>query len=124
MKKYIAIILVATVSHFAVADEYDYILDLLDSHVAAKAAKSALDNHSAIEIVKITNDTVERVTLVRSAINFAKLRLWFLQQSRPKIFINIEMAENATDLGYFRLDYDNASEFGKLQLLDEYNYLF
>ena len=50
----------------------------------------------------------------------ADLKLWFFEQTSPKIFVEIETADNATDLGYFRLEYRQAGKLGKLGLLKEY----
>lgn len=52
--------------------------------------------------------------------NFAALKIWYWEQSQPKIFSAIEIADKATDLGYFRIDYHKASNSGKLFMLREY----
>ena len=71
-------------------------------------------------------DLLELVELKRTADAyreidaFADLRLWVWELTQPKIFITIETADNATDVGYFRIDYRNAGKLGKIGLLREY----
>ena len=72
-----------------------------------------------LELVELKK-TAEMVQQYNEIESFADLKLWILEQTNPKIFIEIETADNATDTGYFRIDYRNAGKLGKLGLLKEY----
>ena len=67
--------------------------------------------------LKKTAETIREYQKVES---FAELKLWFIRQRQPRIFTEFEMADKATDLGYFRADYRKASNCGKLFMLQEY----
>ena len=79
-----------------------------------------------VRSVKSTQGAIEQVQIVQavkeyqSVESLADLKLWVLEQTQPKIFIEIETADNATDTGYFRIDYRNAGKLGKIGLLREY----
>lgn len=60
------------------------------------------------------------VDAMREVEALADLRLWHLEQTKPRIFITIETADNATDIGYMRQDYYKSGKLGKLVLLKEY----
>lgn len=66
-----------------------------------------------------TLELVKLAKTVKQAESFADLRLWYLKQTQPKIFVQIETASNATDMGYFRLDFNEAGKLGKLRMLRE-----
>ena len=72
-----------------------------------------------LELVELKK-TAEMVQQYNEVESFADLKLWILEQTNPKIFIEIETADNATDTGYFRIDYRQAGKLGKLGLLKEY----
>lgn len=66
-----------------------------------------------------TLELVKLAKTVKQAESYADLRLWYLKQTQPKIFVQIETASNATDMGYFRLDFNGAGKLGKLRMLRE-----
>lgn len=90
-------------SAFADASDYRDMLATLELARSAKAARRLAA-------------TAEMYASVES---FADLRLWYLRNTKPKIFIEIETASPATDMGYFRLDYNDAGKLGKLRMLRE-----
>ena len=90
-------------SAFADASDYRDMLATLELAQSAKAAKRLAA-------------TAEMYASVES---FADLRLWYLRNTKPKIFVEIETASPATDMGYFRLDYNDAGKLGKLRMLRE-----
>ena len=94
MKKLIAILTLATSS---VAFGYQDLLQLLE--------------------LKKTSETIQQYKEIES---LADLKLWIWEQTQPRIFVEIETADNATDMGYFRLDYHKAGKLGKLVLIREY----
>lgn len=105
MKKIIFAILAAVAAGAANADVSDYrdmlaTLELVRSAKAAKQLAATAEMYAAVE-------------------SFADLRLWYLRNTQPKIFVEIETASNATDMGYFRLDYNEAGKLGKLRMLRE-----
>ena len=74
---------------------------------------------ATLELARSAKAAKQLVGLYNSAENFADLRLWYLRNSQPKIFVEIETASNATDMGYFRLDFNAAGKLGKLRMLRE-----
>lgn len=105
MKKIIFAILTAVAAGAAFADASDY-RDMLATLELARSAKAARRLAATAE-------------MYASAESFADLRLWYLRNTKPKIFVEIETASNATDMGYFRLDYNEAGKLGKLRMLRE-----
>ena len=87
------------------ADVSDY-RDMLATLELARSAKAA-------------KQLAAQAEMYASAESFADLRLWYLRNTKPKIFVEIETASNATDMGYFRLDYNAAGKLGKLRMLRE-----
>ncbi len=83
------------------------------------ATSVAFGYRDLLELVELkrTADTIKQYKEIEA---FADLKLWILEQTNPKIFIEIETADNATDTGYFRIDYRQAGKLGKLGLLKEY----
>ncbi len=104
MKKLITILLLS--ASVAMAN------DTLELYNLWKSTKS-------IQEAKNITETIEQSKLITTASKFAELRLWVLRQTKPKIFIQIETAENATDMGYFRIDFNKANNLKKLELLNE-----
>ena len=72
-----------------------------------------------LELIELKK-TAEAIQSYKEVESLADLKLWILEQTNPKIFIEIETADNATDTGYFRIDYRQAGKLGKLGLLKEY----
>ena len=107
MKKVITIF---TMSACSMAWAYQDMLQLLEQ------VRSVKSTQGAIEQVQI----VQAVKEYQSVESLADLKLWVLEQTQPRIFIEIETADNATDTGYFRIDYRNAGKLGKIGLLREY----
>ena len=68
---------------------------------------------------KAAKQLAAQAEMYASVESFADLRLWYLRNTQPKIFVEIETASNATDMGYFRLDYNDAGKLGKLRMLRE-----
>lgn len=107
MKRLITILILSACS---MAWAYQDMLQLLEQ------VRSVKSTQGAIEQVQI----VQAVKEYQSVESLADLKLWVLEQTQPKIFIEIETADNATDTGYFRIDYRNAGKLGKIGLLREY----
>ena len=76
------------------------------------AANAAGASSDMLELMKLAK-------FAKQAESYADLRLWYLKQTQPKIFVEIETASNATDMGYFRLDFNDAGKLGKLRMLRE-----
>ena len=94
-------ILAALAANAAFADLSRDYREMLATLEFAQSAKSAL------------------AAVSESAERFADLRLWVLQNTKPRVFIDIATASPATDMGYFRIDFDRADNFEKLQMLRE-----
>ena len=105
MKKCFVMILAILAAGAANADVSDY-RDMLATLELVRSAKAAKQLAATAE-------------MYASAESFADLRLWYLRNTKPKIFVEIETASNATDMGYFRLDYNDAGKLGKLRMLRE-----
>ena len=71
-------------------------------------------------LLEYANSIKSQLEMLKTAEDFADMRLWYLRQTRPKIFVEIESADNATDVGYFRLDFNRAGKLKKLELLGDY----
>lgn len=85
----------------------------------AVASSFVFGYQDLLELVELKK-TAEMVQQYNEVESFAELKLWVLEQTQPRIFIEIETADNATDVGYFRIDYRNAGKLGKIGLLREY----
>lgn len=72
-----------------------------------------------LELVELKK-SVDTIQEYKSYESYADLKLWYWEQTQPRIFIRIETADNATPMGYFRMDYRNAGKLGKIGLLREY----
>ena len=105
MKKIIFAILAAVAAGAAFADVSSY-RDILATLELARSAKAA-------------KQLAAQAEMYASVESFADLRLWYLRNTQPKIFVEIETASAATDMGYFRLDYNEAGKLGKLRMLRE-----
>lgn len=105
MKKIIFAILAAVAASAAFADVSGY-RSMLATLELARSAKAA-------------RQLAAQAEMYASAESFADLRLWYLRNTKPKIFVEIETASAATDMGYFRLDYNEAGKLGKLRMLRE-----
>ena len=83
------------------------------------ATSVAFGYRDLLELVELkrTADTIKQYKEIEA---FADLKLWIWEQTQPRIFVEIETADNATDMGYFRLDYHKAGKLGKLVLIREY----
>lgn len=78
-----------------------------------------LSANADADYVKSIKAQLELLNAYKTAENFADLRLWYLRNTQPKIFVDIETASNATDMGYFRLDFNAAGKLGKYRMLRE-----
>ena len=106
-------------SAFADASDYRDMLATLELARSAKAASAAARTLEAADSAKAARRLAATAEMYASAESFADLRLWYLRNTKPKIFVEIETASNATDMGYFRLDYNAAGKLGKLRMLRE-----
>ena len=103
-----------------------FVILILSACSMASAYQDMLQLLEQVRTVKSTQSTIEQVQIVQavkeyqSVESLADLKLWHLEQTQPRIFIRIETADNATDTGYFRIDYRNAGKIGKIGLLREY----
>lgn len=92
-----------------------------DGIAAVRSARNFKDSAKLARAAEFSKDAVGRAALALSAERFADLRLWVLQNTKPRVFIDIATASPATDMGYFRIDFDRADKFEKLQMLrDEF----
>lgn len=121
MKKIIFAILAALAAGAAFADASDYrdMLATLELARSAKAARVAARTLEDADSAKAARRLAATAEMYASAESYADLRLWYLRNTKPKIFVEIETASNATDMGYFRLDYNAAGKLGKLRMLRE-----
>ena len=123
MKKLITILILSACS---MAWAYQDMLDMLNTlnlYRETKTSQNAIATTSmcqAYQSAKFTTENINAVRNYQSVESLADLKLWVLEQTQPRIFIEIETADNATDVGYFRIDYRNAGKLGKLGLLKEY----
>lgn len=108
------------------ASGYNDMLDMLNTlnlYRETKTSQNAIATTSmcqAYQSAKFTTENINAVRNYQSVETLADLNLWLLEQTQPRIFIEIETADNATDTGYFRIDYRQAGKLGKLGLLKEY----
>lgn len=95
----------------------------------AVVSASVFGYQDLLDMVRLVEDvknqknmvaTIQTVESYNTMEGFADLKLWVWEQTQPRIFVEIETADNATDLGYFRIDYHKAGKLGKLGLLKEY----
>ena len=89
---------------------------------SANAADGYRDMLATLELArsaKAAKQLAAQAEMYASVESFADLRLWYLRNTQPKIFVEIETASAATDMGYFRLDYNEAGKLGKLRMLRE-----
>ena len=119
MKKVISILILSATSLFAYNDMLD-MLNTLNLYRETKTSQNAIDTSRSYQSAKFTNENINAVRNYQSVETLADLKLWVLEQTQPRIFIEIETADNATDTGYFRIDYRQAGKLGKLGLLKEY----
>lgn len=92
-----------------------------DGIAAVRSARNFKDSAKLARAAEFSKDALGRAALALSAERFADLRLWVLQNTKPRVFIDIATASPATDMGYFRIDFDRADKFEKLQMLrDEF----
>ncbi len=103
-----------------------FVILILSFCSKAWAYQDMLQLLEQVRSVKSTQGTIEQVQIVQavkeyqSVESLADLKLWYWEQTQPRIFIEIETADNATDTGYFRIDYRKAGTLGKIGLLKEY----
>ena len=90
-----------------------------DGVAAVRSARNFTESAKLVRTAESSKDALGRATLALSAERFADLRLWVLQNTKPRVFIDIATASPATDMGYFRIDFDRADKFEKLQMLRE-----
>ena len=122
MKKVFVALMMSATSMFAYNDMLD-MLNTLNLYRETKTSQNAIATTSmcqAYQSAKFTTENINAVRNYQSVESLADLKLWVLEQTQPRIFIEIETADNATDVGYFRIDYRNAGKLGKLGLLKEY----
>ena len=81
------------------------------------AIPAAADYADSLALLEYAKSIKSQLAMLKTAEDFADLRLWYLRQSQPKIFVELETADNATDMGYFRLDFYRAGKIEKLSLI-------
>ena len=113
MKKVFVALMMSATSMFA----YNDMLDMLNTLNLYRETKTL---QNAIATSRSYTENINAVRNYQSVESLADLKLWVLEQTQPRIFIEIETADNATDTGYFRIDYRQAGKLGKLGLLKEY----
>lgn len=84
---------------------------------AIPAAADYADSLALLQYAKSIKSQTELLRAYKTAESFADLRIWYLRQMQPKIFVELETADNATDMGYFRLDFYRAGKIEKLSLI-------
>ena len=120
MKKLITILILSASS---MASGYNDMLDMLNTlnlYRETKTSQNAIDTSRSYQSAKFTTENINAVRNYQSVETLADLKLWVLEQTQPRIFIEIETADNATDTGYFRIDYRQAGKLGKIELIREY----
>ena len=90
-----------------------------DGVAAVRSARNFTESAKLVRTAESSKDALGRAALAESAERFADLRLWVLQNTKPRVFIDIATASPATDMGYFRIDFDRADNFEKLHMLRE-----
>ena len=78
---------------------------------------AAADYADSLALLKYAKSIKSQLAMLKTAEDFANLRIWYLRQTQPKIFVELETADNATDMGYFRLDFYRAGKIEKLSLI-------
>ncbi len=81
------------------------------------AIPAAADYADSLALLKYAKSIKSQLAMLKTAEDFADLRIWYLRQMQPKIFVELETADNATDMGYFRLDFYRAGKIEKLSLI-------
>lgn len=117
MKRLITILILLACS---IALGYNDMLDMLNTLNLYRETKTSQDAITTSRSYQFTTENINAVRNYQSVESLADLKLWVLEQTQPRIFIEIETADNATDVGYFRIDYRNAGKLGKIGLLREY----
>lgn len=84
------------------------------------AIPAAADYADSLALLEYAKSIKSQLAMLKTAEDFADLRIWYLRQTQPKIFVELETADNATDMGYFRLDFYRAGKLGRIGLLNEY----
>lgn len=119
MKKVFVALMMSATSLFAYNDMLD-MLNTLNLYRETKTLQNAIATSRSYQSAKFTTENINAVRNYQSVESLADLKLWVLEQTQPRIFIEIETADNATDVGYFRIDYRNAGKLGKIELLKEF----
>lgn len=78
---------------------------------------AAADYADSLVLLEYAKSIKSQLAMLKTAEDFADLRIWYLRQTQPKIFVELETADNATDMGYFRLDFYRAGKIEKLSLI-------
>lgn len=81
------------------------------------AIPAAADYADSLALLEYAKSIKSQLAMLKTAEDFADLRIWYLRQMQPKIFVELETADNATDMGYFRLDFYRAGKIEKLSLI-------
>ncbi len=81
------------------------------------AIPAAADYADSLVLLEYAKSIKSQLAMLKTAEDFADLRIWYLRQTQPKIFVELETADNATDMGYFRLDFYRAGKIEKLSLI-------
>ena len=63
---------------------------------------------------------MSRLTEFNDSNNFADVLIFQFEHKYPVIFNQIEMADNATDFGYFRKEYKASNKIKRLEMLKEF----
>ena len=119
MKKVITILMMSCSMALGYHDMLD-MLNTLNLYRETKTSQDAITTSRSYQSAKFTTENINAVRNYQSVESLADLKLWVWEQTQPRIFVEIETADNATDLGYFRIDYRNAGKLGKIGLLKEY----
>ena len=81
------------------------------------AIPAAADYADSLALLEYAKSIKSQLAMLKTAEDFVDLRIWYLRQTQPKIFVELETADNATDMGYFRLDFYRAGKIEKLSLI-------
>ena len=122
MKKLFVALMMSATSLFAYNDMLD-MLNTLNLYRETKTSQNAIATTSmcqAYQSAKFANENINAVRNYQSVESLADLKLWYWEQTQSRIFIEIETADNATDTGYFRINYRNAGKLEKIRLIREY----
>ena len=106
---------------YSATDDIQQLIDLKKTINDVKIVKNIKNTSETIKTVENTNEINKINTFKNETSQFIKISatyMDYLKQKYPNVFIIVAIADNATDIGYFRIDYLNAtSNIQKINLI-------